>query len=1177
MKIPHSPICPSHAVSIIDSIPCGICGPDYLLPPYEFLHVITDGSPQEIIANTLEGTLHEHSCPRCGHRGHLNFPTCIYLSEYSRIVYVIPDHIPPTEHHIVKDHLNRILKDLVALDELIENLPSQTTNFTHFVPALLEISVPALNFLATVRENRLSRLTYPLETKKSMLVKQMVELFSTDFGLDKKNSKLELNDRDIYTVFEAAHLDRHEILQEISDIMYKNTSTKRSREKVAALGNFLGTDIQRDLAAPSLDAEQESLFDALSRARLSLDRKPNDQDLYLLINSIDYFHKKGFDRIAIDLSEYYVTAMERGLLSTNVKSLIKYGALLVRLRSEVSADPTPFLSESLAYMEAEMDASDSEVQFYKALCHEYLALHYGDIDQWPLGRSHAIRAAEIFLDLNDRPKEFQRNLDMAIGYNQVAPDLADAQKIDALFDRTKRPADNEIEERSKQLIHENKKQLFSSDHKIRNLTFNVFPPGLHWDTLLGEEYRARYGSVICKRTPVNYAEGDDWSQYGTVVSDVDYYGPYEEQYVTMVQNPIELLPDHEFCTIRFWEKSEDGEDLVLEFEDVWHPVLNLLSDNSEAGAGVQDLPDEVHEAFHRLYSWAASHGRFAWLLRQFHPSFLDKEALQIPRIFFHASSYGMALALSARRISTRTVSMASNGPLGDSDQTAMLNTQLSQLVELSEKMLANALGYNGEVPMRLPPSLILEARSLFASLCELRGDSEKAKGLYKKNVNSVLFSGGRSGLERQLELSATLGGDLSRFIRTIFGSNATPFEELSTESVFQLIEAIRSQQLYAHYLKSRSKNALDTYDSHLIGCGTGDLLLIQPQLTLVQSFGDFSGFWLAMCDSPAGIVSKKIDWTPFYRLHLLLEKIYRNIKELSEIGRKKIDDLFELLGEILESITDIIVEVRTLFVEKSKFGYVDSNIPCHINVVGQSYLASFPWMLLTLLDNDALTTLKITCLSSSVSLECSRHSIDRRSKTLALGSVRLCCDPLGDLPETHSMARFLESDLEDFACFTGLRCTKSKMQQSIEEANLFVYIGHGKLRREIGQTALLACLGDELTPDCLPLYKECRLDGIRVAVVLACWGGTLDPYDSVSQLMANGMPSSLKRLGYDWIVTSMYPISPKMAVEFGQSYIDLLSKHMDPVLSFSESYRVLARRYGRATFIREAGGLMLIG
>jgi len=333
------------------------------------------------------------------------------------------------------------------------------------------------------------------------------------------------------------------------------------------------------------------------------------------------------------------------------------------------------------------------------------------------------------------------------------------------------------------------------------------------------------------------------------------------------------------------------------------------------------------------------------------------------------------------------------------------------------------------------------------------------------------------------------------------------------------------------------------------------------QLSLLRDHDEFVGGWLILAGGTDGIPTLK--YVSYEEPYDIFNTIDSDLAALGENLKKDATYSGGALPGTLARFCN--------WAEEAVLGEDGEQTELYISVT--EYLLGLPWSLA-----GAIRARPTPIVSTFAGAMASRLC-DRR--TLHCGSFAAYLDPLGDLSELHDLAPSIGISCARFGTVDvriGARATAVPFQRDVQRVDLLLYIGHG-LRKE--ETSCLTFhLGRELSPtDLTGLPAQARVpigSEARVAVVLSCWGGALDWKQSASDWEPDGLAYRLKACGFDYVITSLWPISPLGAKAFVAAFVELVGKGSIPQ-AFVAAYRQVLADFGQTRTYLEAGCLQLMG
>jgi CHAT domain-containing protein len=143
-------------------------------------------------------------------------------------------------------------------------------------------------------------------------------------------------------------------------------------------------------------------------------------------------------------------------------------------------------------------------------------------------------------------------------------------------------------------------------------------------------------------------------------------------------------------------------------------------------------------------------------------------------------------------------------------------------------------------------------------------------------------------------------------------------------------------------------------------------------------------------------------------------------------------------------------------------------------------------------------------------------------------------------------------------------------------ADVLGFIGHGVYREKDHSSVLVLSLGAEVNGNELLALTPHLSERRRIAVVLSCWGASSDFDKGRETWEPDGIVYGLKAVGFDYIVSSLWPISPRMAQVFMLKFCIGLGTDTSIESAFAAAYYSLFERFGREAVVTEAMSLQLM-
>lgn len=1099
----------------LSGLPCHNCG--HTLPRHEIEHLIGAWTP-ELIAKASEGVINELSCDLCRTQGHVNLPVACFFDRQKRTIVYIPDQF------IILDLLKVVSSLLEAIEERVGPQARncvQVTQQPSEIPKLLEVPhylVPVTELFSEVHRARL--LLRP-EEKPKLLVRQLFEL--EDLILDNVRSSVEIILGITFTPYEQSPLGKWQLQQYLASL---EPVTQFQENIIEFLLNEIeSTDFQVGKSFPDEFEDSLHLFDSMRDYSGIIE--PNKRLEFAQFTMS--LTQSEFYRLAQDVCMGYL--LEREFVEIDYMDLLimsAYGSCLLRDRNPYAANTYfDYISNVLP-----TNPSDEQLIFLAAHSREMAGRCFCATDRLSEGLENYQEALGLYEQI-DRPDAVKN---MIIAILPIAAALGEISTVDRL---QKRISEENLDEGQDELVLTRHRRLeeTANTENIRKFVYRL----TDWTNadLDADEIERRRMRRDIEIIPLNYEMVEGQPIPDDALSDMIIHTEYSKEFwQSLNTQAIQELPG-EFIVAQ--HVVAQGKDLLLVDEIVVrHAVLQWVM---EQPSNVDQIIARMSIRGAELLNWAVNERHYFWL----------RSVTKLLESHFE-DELGLPPALSG--VMGQALTLAVGDPkLAPTYHDYFLNTATALLQRVIAHSNQSTLGSE-----MLTPQGMFQARSSLSSLLERQNKWDDALDLISKNLNqSMSIRHASIDMQQRRAVRRMLGDDAVRInrIRLRRHSEHPPTRETRVE-VFNTVEMTRNRLLGDLVGETELPDETDgvqnlgsTDSPDFISSARHDLSY--HQLSLVLDHDDFKGHWVHMTGAPDG--------NPLYSATSYEEpyNIYLGVEKLFEVCAHESDPLPNALPDHLQRWTSW-VEDLILF-----------DTPRTISPIFVScsdYLLAMPWSFAGACFSEPRP---IITTFSGASIP---H--DKIEQKWHGSTVSVFVDPLGDLKQLHTLqsicAGVSSNAIVQF--YANDQATAKRFRTGALTADLLLYVGHGEKNESVSK--LLFHYGQSVFPSDFALnHKPQNNSGPRLAVILSCWGGQFDLSRSRIEGETDGFPYRMRALGYDFVIASLWPVSPEIAHRFVEVLIEELLTENIPT-AFVNSYSRLHDTFGREKLATEGGCIQLI-
>jgi hypothetical protein len=1121
-------------IEVIDDI-CGGCG--HRLPRFTFFKVVGPWNTPDEISAGHAGTINVQTCQLCQFSGPYELPWLLCSPATNRLIFVAlaPQTIYDRRRH--ESALATLLAERVGAEHAWNRLPRLYAAHSWHVPEVIS-TVPKefTHTLALAEEHRIERLRLAPRKKAEKAVEQVVTACNRYYA--EGAGQVEFGHSLLLTSFEGTPAGRTLLLEAVDNAINTTPAAlvpilNQMRDSIPHLGRSWNS-IRASNAHP-LDDELVRRIEALPTLSDYLD--PVEQAFEQRTAWRDLMHEVLYSdtpELVVDLGEFYMREVAGfGFTPLDVEIILIFSVCI-----ENGGGRTGDL-ESLHHLE---------------LCQTLLnrlncaAFPNGELTQGMtlqcLGQAllrfgHVRRAKELY----------QEAIKLYVGSEHHSALLP---AIRALLDLALSTQDQKI---VASLLERFPSEIESMDPVYRRgfleaigahvSPFEVTPPSgcsmrTYFLEFVGPGVTEEEAAKTPRKTtfiPLNF-DPDKGVPEGAEV-DAVIRVPYFEGAWERMAALSELEFSAEAMVAR--QLNPDGPGVIREI-----PVIQQRFGWALIRQGDPEWAVFSNCKRFAMWVWAAQTGLSVWMRSE-----LDRAANGLNSMN-EGDRYATRLAIGATAAQTAVGSEQS-----EADRR--------HFAERAEEMLNSIVTEEDDpysAPSRLTPAAQIPLRSCRARCLEILSRWEDSEALYKSNIQSGLRLRQHSGaVESRLQIQTILGADAMRYARCVLRGAGTAAGQSRKKEVFGLLELTRSRALLDRILGADLEGDHRRASSGVTLNRSVETAALDPtyiQLTLVQSLAQSSGYWLGAHGSAHGPELVQFPWDALWALYQKLGKGGANGSEDTILAAQLCASIVvKCLGPSIRATTDT------------------------VKISAQSYMQLFPWSFCSIAlaasgnHADVAEAAWNPLLASIFSYATWEVA---RAKTARLNRVCLFLNPTGDLPETHSAADWVRDALPeacDVSIREGLAASAYAFLESLDSADLMIFLGHGSRSDTVGEADLVFSL-QSLAPSTIAARSTVTRSQRRVAVILCCWGASTSETESITSWESGGLPYELKSVGYDFIIAPLWPISCRCALAFLRGFISAYADSYDVETAFRRAYMATLDIFGLEVVRAEAGCIQLI-
>ena len=1106
---------------------CRECG--HKLEPFTALYLAGPWEPATVEA-ALTGRLNLITCGVCKSSYPFEVPLLICSLDRNRLIVVMDRGFIIPERRAIEEMLDALLLRRTGPSSPLLGLPKQSTSHVKFIPGLLEVPDEYVYLEEAAVYERQVRLALSPRSKAWTLRRQFINLAyleaqrARSFTAEQEEPvpRCELGFIHIATPFESTRAG-HSAIRKAFQVVDADSWVIQSNltgQALASLCRHAPTDIPKD----------RRYHGKLTKRFLA-----NIDQIHLLgaveptvrkavwLNALHELFACDHPALALDLGEAYIAQISLDSMDIyDVEAMVLFGALLQRAGGDFNGEVAlPYLMVGVRALDKERSKGNEKVAFVAAFSREIAALELQRTGELSDALQYYLEALGLY-EAAESAKGLASVVGKAIPLAAALRDERALTILRAFEENMAESADPVIQLDQLWSALDSIKSGDSATPRVRTAIYNLIDnPASPWPP---DELR-----ITLK--PINFDANDAKTMPPDPTLDVELTRAYRPADWMRLRRSRTRFPS-DVLIGRVIQLTDTSGHIAVE-EIIQHPML----DWARSGSDPADQRTRLESAERELLNWAAVEGYFVWLASQVVR--YDKTHGSDPEAWPQPLRFSLGRALGSAAVSEKHQNDKSRGWFADT----------------SIRLLATALGpaasHASVIPQELTPQAVFMTRSALARCYELVGKLEEAWQTYEINVwQAFRVRHFASDLAARKAIQELIGPESSRLNRVRLRLEDSPPPQ-TVRDLFETVEMTRARVL-ADAIEITSSRESATSPRNLKWHAAQYV-----QLSIVQSTNDYSGCWLAIREAAgSSIVLRRIEWDEPLSCHEELESVFLNARALSsgESGGaiaaveciRRMVRWMERESFFLSPARSTSLRVFTYWIFLGRSAESSAHISTH-----QGLQAPSPDVPL------------IAAFSRATAISGEEAALT----PLQPEKVGLFLDPLGDLPEVALIASPMEAALvprvQSFQASSGLAASTANFLAAARDADLLGFIGHGSHASDHRNTQLVFSLGRRLGQEDFAPSPGITRRGPRLAIILACWGGQSDIVHSLSSWEPDGLVYALKGIGFDFVISALWPISPRLASAFMQSFLlDAVSGNMTVVQAFVNAYDSVIRHFG---------------
>lgn len=1122
--------------SIAEGIACEQCNSP--LPTAVLWHLIGPWSDPDLYESAKQGNSHVVNCTTCNNVGaSILCPAIFYFEEFQLVVCCVPFNYPDWQRDEIKEQLYFLLRERLSDESILESVSKEAIDHPNDLRSLLALETPIRLLQKELKERCYKRIGKALLPRAKSFVNDLFyvrqELDGSGFSHENIIDHLSVAAVETTAIFLRFCSTELEVLDHFASseklmIELLFTLDEIDRTYARRIGKLGDGTTQSEYDSRSEELLHEYDFIGSDLESLSSERLASLMSNALVCGVAEVYSEAGLfvlnkdienknnvlvmcSSLALRLSKYRLSQDEGSLASTLIHAGNAFSHCSGLERDSISTALLFFLCFGHLAMSEEMIKQRRYVEYLKS----------------------CIASAE-FAELLGQEKIVSISVNNAVN---IAVNFAMRAELSAIAERWPGlvPAEY-LEELPKKEVE---RPIEIPDDKVQFLDVFIrsIPLGSEpFYELYGmDNYRMSVGNIVASKLPV--LEKDlETKCLGNGLFNLQFVGALRFEDISQaISTSLEFrAPRSIFIEVLDFDQESEKftpVDIRLAYRSGFSPSPDFI-EAFKSGYGYLGDQKEIFEH----WDWAVGAGHYIWILSEMlrvmvkNPNPVSKDEV-VERYRVTASALKVYLRMDSKRLS------------GDAGGLRFVVEQMETLVS----------GNNVTHIANQHPLLRADVIDDMARGFETLSIFDKALEYYKRNIIDVLanrhLSMDRHSREQVQNIAAR---DVRRWARAKIRSKSWPdFVNDMAEYIayLDLSRAPATTDLVESLVEiDGGEEALEKLGGRDNGRPNGGRVFAYFDFSIIQSFDDFHGFWVAILRENSAINVYRLEWDlPSENLTSLIDG--------SREGAEGVDFLSirESLGEWISPLINS----------------VQSN---YVAVTSEAYIEALPWNHFTL-HGGKNSKLVVNAISQGTL----RESLSRQQCQNDM-KVGVLLDPNGDLNQARtSMENYFVQSVNEFevSLYSGLGVGENHFRVCAEDSDIFVYLGHGNISED-GEAELNLSLGRTVFPEKVEGRIAPRSDSARVALIMTCWGTQTNEARRFESWEPNGWPQFFRRLGYSHIISSHLPIDAEIAASFTTSFIRTYGEVRDPFDAFAYAFVSAKAYYGEEVFFESANGLRLI-
>lgn len=1116
---------PKRAFDFVPAHACLYCG--HTLPKKKIYHIVHFGIEPELEERAARGDLNTIRCGACGEQETISVVSMVIDPKKSRRMIVYPNAATIPSHKKILKNMEALVAATVIDEKEMLSLPLICCLSQADLQSIMPLSHHETLDYGFSSEQRHRRLLATYTQCGENLLRQLHEQYEKT---GERLSKEGLGDLLVIyrpTNFEASTSGKTHITNYFRSIL-EEEQDRRALEKIEILSELVHGQIDsfhtnEDIGDP---AKLDQVSERLNEIASANDLQTNPESKFNFVRISKWFEKLGSPFQAMDALEFYLNFVDMDRINfSDLEALVAFGALLEDTeRWKVMPSGDYFAVAIILIENYYTEIPEAKPIYAKALL--YTSIVHSRRGRLLDAGYVQLDAARVFEELGDG----EQATELAMRARDTGVDLGNVQLVD---EASKLLPEIQVTESS---------ALVGSigEHAI----VNVMPPGPAWNEI-NHGVVVPYGAVVVNKKPVNYDREHMDELYSDRRDRIEIFAPIQngfahQHFITLALEAMNFKS----VTIRYWKCGSSGEAPHLSKEVIWHRsyLANLAAIDNDEERGKDDSRIDV-------MNWAANNGCYIWLFEEY-TAFMVRlnersETLTPDQVFFFAGTLAKLSKVAA----------------------PSFNLEPRQFAEISVRLFEKIEGqFDSMSPMQAAIS-----RNWYATVLELTANPEKAENLYWENIGTsfgVKFDA--SGREEKQSARRLANVDIMCAFRTQLSLNGMNLPASAKRRLFSLREASKNYDLVTDYI---SRNLSETVDVDEALMEAGEKALISTsyrQVWLVREMQGVSGGIQILTPSPDKTINhERVEWETPIRFFRVLDEYYSTGEFLDEPDEIK-------TAEMLAEIHNCKVWASKIMPKTRLTKYSQNEGLITETICAEHYLGNIPWGFLgVMLQSEGYSSPEV-CWLSAFSFASADIAQTRQKEGRSARRVSIFVDPDEDLDleEIESRFRLPPDNVLEATLFPHKEAKKTTFLEEIEVADCIVFLGHSYVDKSDDTHSLELSDGLLFQHDLEKLNPQ-RADTARVAIVFGCWGGhsSVDNPDFVWG--SRGLPQTMKRLGFDYIISSVWPVSERVAHDFTEEFLAMWRSGNSVQKAYFLAYDKLLSEYELEDLALEGSSIQL--